>query len=334
MKNAIVMAAGKGTRMHSDVPKVLHEVCGMPMVEMIVRQLKKAGAERIVTITGYGHEDVEKAMAGQCEFALQEPQLGTGHAVMQAKQLEGESGITIVANGDCPCLKAETFARLYEIGETADMAVLTVVVDDARSYGRIVRDSDGNVEKIVEFKDCSEEEKQIHEVNTGIYVFNNAALFEGLKDLTDNNAQHEYYITDLIAILKGKGRIVKAVVTEDEEEVQGVNDNYELAKANKTLQRRINSYWMKSGVTIVDPDSTYIGEAVTFGKDVIVYPNTYLYGTCTIGNRVTIMPNTMLVNSTFTDNVTVKSGYILNSTIKKEDTFGAFVTIESNHVVK
>lgn len=328
MKNAIVMAAGKGTRMNSDVPKVLHEVCGVPMAEMIVRQLKKAGAERIVTITGYGHELVEKALTGQCEFALQEPQLGTGHAVMQARQLEGEKGITVVANGDCPCLKPETFAKLYEIGETADMAVLTVIVEDAKSYGRVVRDAEGNVEKIVEFKDCNEEEKKIREVNTGIYVFNNEALFEGLKDLKDNNAQHEYYITDLIEILKGKGKVVKAVATEDEEEVQGVNDNYELAKANKTIQKRINDAWMKAGVTIIDPENAYIGPAVTFGRDVVVYPNTYLYGETVIADKCVIKPNTMLVNVVMEEGSSVDSSRLSNTTVKKGTCVGPFVTIK------
>lgn len=334
MKNAIVMAAGKGTRMHSDLPKVLHEVCGMPMAEMIVHQLKKAGAERIVTITGYGHEQVEKALAGQCEFALQEPQLGTGHAVMQAKQLEGEKGLTVVANGDCPGVRAETYAKLYEIGKDADMAVLTVVVEDAASYGRIVRDSEGNVEKIVEFKDCNEEQKKIWEVNTGIYVFNNEALFEGLKDLKDNNAQHEYYITDLIEILRGKGKVVKAVTTDDAEEVQGVNDNYELAKAGKTLQKRINAAWMKSGVGIVDPDTAYIGPEVTFGKDVVVEPNTRLYGKCEIGSRCRIGSETTLRNTVMEDGSCVDACRIENSTVKAGQTIKPYSHIVGNVVVE
>ena len=158
MRNAIVLAAGKGTRMHSDLPKVVHKIGDMPMVEVIVRNLKACGAERIVSVVGYGHEIVEKALEGMCEFAIQEPQLGTGHAVMQARQLEGEEGTTLVVNGDAATIQPETLSALYESVEDADMAVLTVSLEDAAAYGRVIRDEKGDVLKIVEFKDCTPEE--------------------------------------------------------------------------------------------------------------------------------------------------------------------------------
>ncbi len=236
MKNAVIMAAGKGTRMKSELPKVLHEVLGKTMIQRDVDNLKAAGAERIIVITGYRHELVEEAMKGQCEFAVQEPQLGTGHAVMQARQLENETGITLVANGDCPCVQPSTYASLYEACTDADMVVLTAVPEDAAAYGRVIRNSDGTVEKIVEFKDCSDDEKAVNEVNTGIYAFDNKALFEGLKLLKNNNAQNEYYITDLVEILKNLGRTVKAVKAPDWREVQGINDHNELARAETYLQ--------------------------------------------------------------------------------------------------
>ena len=236
MKNAIIMAAGKGTRMKSDLPKVLHKVLGMTMIERDLENLQRAGAERIVAIVGYKHGMVEKVLAGRCETTVQEPQLGTGHAVMQAKMLEGGKGLTLVANGDCPCVRPSTYAALYEACRGADMVVLTAEPEDAASYGRVIRNSDGTVEKIVEFRDCTEEEKAVREVNTGIYCFNNEALFEGLKMLKNNNAQQEYYITDLVEILKNQGKTVKAVKTDDYAEVQGINDVQELARAEAYLK--------------------------------------------------------------------------------------------------
>ncbi|HCK88125.1 MAG TPA: UDP-N-acetylglucosamine diphosphorylase [Erysipelotrichaceae bacterium] len=292
MKFAVIMAAGKGTRMKSELPKVLHKVLDDAMAQVILNNVKKAGAERTVAIVGYGHELVEKALEGQCEFAVQEPQLGTGHAVMQAKQLEGEKGLTLVVNGDCPCVRSETYSELYKAVEDADMAVLTVVPEDAASYGRVIRNADGTVEKIVEFKDATPEEREVREVNTGIYAFNNEALFEGLKLLKNDNAQHEYYITDLVEILKGLGKTVKAVKAEDWLEVQGVNDNVELARATAYLRKRINTAWMKEGVTIVDPENTFIGPEVTFGHDVTVWPNTYLFGKTEVADGAVVRPGT------------------------------------------
>ncbi len=296
MKNAIVLAAGKGTRMRSDTPKVLHNVLEMPMVELIVQNLKQAGADRVVTVVGYGADDVKKAMEGKCEFALQQPQLGTGHAVMCANQLEGEEGFTLVVNGDCPCIESDTLKALYEAVEDADMAVLTVSLDDAKSYGRVIRDENNQVLRIVEFKDCNEEEAKVKEINTGIYAFNNKALFEGLKKVTNDNAQQEYYITDLVEILNSEGKKVKAVLTTNMEEVQGVNDCVELAHANAYLREKINTKWMKEGVTMVDPKNTYIGPNVTFGHDVVLHPNVYIYGTCHIGDCVVVKPNSYIVD--------------------------------------
>lgn len=293
-KNAIVMAAGKGTRMHSDLPKVLHPICGMSMAELIVHSLKKAGAERIVTVVGFGHEQVEKTLQGQCEFALQQPQLGTGHAVMQAKQLEGTDGITVVANGDVPCMRSETFGQLYDALNDADMAVLIVRLEDPSAYGRVVISPDGSVEKIVEFKDCNADEKAIHEINTGIYAFDNRKLFECLKLLKNDNAQKEYYITDLVKLFKQQGYRVKAVEAADQEEVQGVNDCSELAQREAVMRSRINESWMKKGVTMINPECTYIGPEVEIGKDVILYPNVTLYGKTVIGDGVTIYPNVFL----------------------------------------
>lgn len=292
------MAGGKGTRMKSQKPKVLHKILEEPMVGMVIRELKDAGAERIVTIVGYQHEEVEKEMNGQCEFAVQEPQLGTGHAVMQAKQLENEKGITLVASGDTPCVRAETYRKLYEQLGDADMAVLTAIPDDNGAYGRVVRRKDGTVEKIVEFKDATDEEKEIREINTGIYAFKTEALFEGLKLLKNDNAQHEYYLTDLVEILQNLGKKTIAIACSDWEEVQGINDNKALAKAEKYLRTRINNEWMEKGVTIYDPSSTFIGPDVKIGSDVILHPNTYLYGKSIIEDHVEVFPGSFVKDIT------------------------------------
>lgn len=296
MKNAIIMAGGKGTRMKSEKPKVLHEVLHEPMVSLVIHALKEAGAERIITVVGYRHEEVEKVAAGQCEFAVQEPQLGTGHAVMQAKALENETGITIVASGDCPCVSSATYARMYEEIKDADMVVLTAVPDDNGAYGRVIRRADGSVSRIVEFKDANEEERKVQEVNTGIYAFRTEALFEGLKHLGNDNAQHEYYLTDLVEILQNLGRKVIAVQCGSWQEVSGINDCAALAEAGLWLRRRINARLMREGVTIVDPENTYIGPYVKFGHDVTVYPGTHIYGHSEIGDYAEIMPGSWIVD--------------------------------------
>ena len=223
---------------------------------------------------------------------------------MQARQLAEESGATLVVNGDAPTIQPETLRKLYESIADAYMAVLTVKLEDAGSYGRIVRGYNGEVERIVEAKDATAEERKIQEINTGIYAFNNEKLFAGLKELRNDNAQKEYYITDLVAIFRGHGWKVKAVTADNREEVEGVNDNVELARASKWLQHKINEKWMKAGVTMIDPVTTYIGPYVTFGHDVVIHPCTEIYGVTAVGNHVTILGGSMIVNSNIEDNTT------------------------------
>lgn len=334
MKSAILMAAGKGTRMHSDLPKVMHRVCGKPMIEHIIDQCKKASVERIVTVVGYGHEIVEEGMKGKCEFALQMPQMGTGHAVMQARQLEEEDGLTLVVNGDCPCIQSETLEQLLKECESADMVVLSAIVDDARSYGRIVRKEDGTIDRIVEFKDATPEEKAIREINTGIYCFNNKKLFKHLKDIENHNAQKEYYITDLVEIFNRNGLTVKASVAENNDEVAGVNDCYELSLADKWMRKRINEKWMRAGVTFVNPDVTYVGSDVTFGHDVTLYPNCTLTGKTYVGDGSVIMPNCWLENAVIGKNCTIDASRIIDSELKDEITVGPFAHIRGHSLVE
>jgi bifunctional UDP-N-acetylglucosamine pyrophosphorylase/glucosamine-1-phosphate N-acetyltransferase len=317
MKQAIIMAAGKGTRMMSNKPKVLHKICGKTMIEQLVSTISEVNVDRICTIVGYGRDEVMNVMKDKCEFAIQEPQLGTGHAVMMAKQFNGLKGKTLVVNGDCPCLSKETFEKMYEqIDLNTPMCILTVVLDNPKSYGRVIKGKDGLVKKIVEYKDSNEEEKKIREINTGIYCFDNELLFKYLEEIKANNSQKEYYVTDLVEIFNNHGHQVKAYMTENIEEVQGINNKLELAKANKYLKKSINEKLLINGVELIDPDNTYISSEVTFGKDCIVYPNVTIEGKCIIGSNTVIESGSFIKNSNIGNNCHVMASRITDSTMK------------------
>ena len=256
---AIILAAGQGTRMKSKLYKVLHPVCGKPMVQHVVDQISKLQVEQIVTITGYGAETVKNVLGDQSEYVLQEEQLGTGHAVMQAESLlSGKKGTTLVVCGDTPLIKAETMEAMLKYHEEneASVTVLTAVANEPTGYGRIVRNEIGLVEKIVEHKDATEEERLITEINTGTYCFDNTALFEALNHVTNDNVQGEYYLPDVIEILKNQNKIVSAFKTADFDETLGVNDRVALSQAEKIMKMRINEQHMRNGVTIIDPMQT------------------------------------------------------------------------------
>ncbi len=334
MKYAIIMAAGKGTRMKSDLPKVMHKVCQTTMIDHLVYSAKEANADRVISIVGYGHEIVESAMEGKCEFALQMPQLGTAHAVMQVKQLENEKGKTLVINGDTPCISPATLASLYDELDDCKMAVLSAKPEDASAYGRIVKDENGFIKKIVEYKDANEEERKITEINTGIYGFDNEVLFEALKEVTNNNAQNEYYITDLVEIIKSKGHNVKAVLASDNDEVAGINDRVELARANKYMQKVINNKLMVEGVTIINPESTYISREAKIERDVTIYPNVYIEGNSYIKENTKILPQTFIVNGKVGKNCVIDSSHVIDSEIKDDCHIGPYAHFRMHSVVE
>ena len=333
-KTAIILAAGKGTRMVSEKPKTLHRVAGRPMVLHVLDAVKQAGASRVVTVIGYGREMMEQALKDQCELAIQEPQLGTAHAVMCAKQLENESGYTLVCYGDAPCITVETYKMMYEQIADADMVVLTARVAEHNHFGRIIRNRNGHVDAIVEYKDCDENQKQIEEINTGIYVFKTELLFAHLKEVNDYNAQREYYLTDLVKIFNQHGLTVKAVSLSDNREMIGVNDRVDLAKANAFLNQKICEKWMRKGVTIIDPTSTYIGYDVTIGEDTTLYPNSFITGNTTIGKKNTIMMNCYLENATIGDGNTIDNARIIDSEVKNNCKIGPFVHLRNDTIVE
>ena len=316
-KNAIILAAGKGTRMKSKLYKVLHEVCGKTMVEHVLGQLEAANIDNIVTVVGYGAESVENTIGPRSKFALQKQQLGTGHAVMQTEDILGDiDGETLVVSGDTPLFTADTFKKLFEYHKQRQAAVtiLTSVAPDPTGYGRIVRNDVGIVERIVEQKDADQKEREIHEINTGVYCFDNKKLFAALKKINNDNAQGEYYLTDVIAIMKQQGEVVTAYKMADFDESMGVNNRVALAQANKIMRKRINDELMMNGVTMVDPESTYVDAGVKIGRDTVIEGNVVIKGDTTIGSDCLIGACSRIIDSHIHDGVKV-----ISSTLEKAE---------------
>lgn len=326
-KFAIILAAGQGTRMKSKLYKVLHPVCGKPMVEHMLSQVEKDNVDEIVTIIGCGAAQIKKTLGERTEYALQTQQLGTGHAVMQAEKILGnKDGMTLVVCGDTPLFTAETFAKLFKYHEdNHDVAtVLTAEADDPFSYGRVVRNNKGEVEKIVEQKDTTPSESKITEINTGVYVFDNRELFKALHQVNNNNAQGEYYLPDVIGIFQQEGKKVGAYKMKDFNESMGVNDRIALAKATKIMQAKINRRHMENGVTIIDPDSTYIDADVKIGEDTTIEPGVQLKGNTVIGKNCFIGAHSEIKNCTLEDGVHVIASYLEDSTMHKNSNIGPY----------
>lgn len=324
---AIILAAGKGTRMKSKLYKVLHPVCGKPMVEHIMNRVTETAPNEIITIVGHGAELVKKQLGDRSEYALQAEQLGTGHAVLQAEPfLKGKKGTTLVISGDTPLLTSETLNNLFEYhqGKNASATILTAKADDPTGYGRIVRDHVGIVEKIVEQKDATLEEARIQEINTGTYCFDNELLFDALSQLDTDNAQGEYYLTDIIEILKKAGKNVAAYLTEDFDESLGVNDRVALSKANELMRARINHQHMLNGVSFIDPKATYIDDGVVIGAETVIEPGVYLKGKTVIGENCLITANSQITDSIIEDDVTVKISVVEESILRKGSDVGPY----------
>ena len=322
MRSAIVLAAGKGTRMKSSLNKVMHPVSNKPMIGHIVSSLRKAGVENIVVVVGHGAESVKEYLGDSVQYALQEPQLGTGHAVMQAQCLKDLDGDTLILCGDGPCIQSETIEQAFAANENSEMTVLTALLPDGERYGRIVRNSKGDVEKIVEAKDCTPQQLEIKEINTGIFCFKNKLLFENLQEIGNDNAQNEYYLTDLVEIFNRKQLRVRAAVVSDPQETMGVNDRVDLAKAQKWMTRHECERHMRNGVTIVDPDTTYIDVGVQIGQDTVIYPNVMIQGNTVIGSNVTIYSNSFLRNAVIGDAAVIDSSKIVESSVGARTTIG------------
>ncbi|MBP1996178.1 bifunctional UDP-N-acetylglucosamine diphosphorylase/glucosamine-1-phosphate N-acetyltransferase GlmU [Paenibacillus eucommiae] len=324
---AIVLAAGQGKRMKSKLYKVLHPIGGKPMVEHVVNTLEQINAARTLVIVGFGAEAVKGHLGDRVEYALQEQQLGTGHAVLQAKEAFGdEDGITIVICGDTPLIREQTLLDMMNLHEATGAAatILTAHMEQPAGYGRIIREAEGQVSGIVEHKDCTPEEALVKEINTGTYCFHNKKLFEALSQVTNNNTQQEYYLTDVIGILVRQGAVVQAHCMEDSSESIGVNDRVALAEAEVLLKKRINRQHMLNGVTFIDPDNTYIECDVQIGADTVLLPGTLLRGSTRIGEGCTIGPHTEIIDSVIKDEVTIKQSVLQEAVVDSCTSIGPF----------
>lgn len=334
-KCALILAAGQGKRIKSDLPKVLHKVSGKEMVNHVIDTMRKVDIEDVNVIIGKGSELVkEKTSSRNVTYSLQEEQLGTGHAVKCAVDfLKGKKGTVGIFCGDAPLIKNETVKKLLnehiEKGNSATL--LTSILKDATGYGRVIREND-EVLKIVEHKDCNEYELKAKEMNAAMYCFDIEELLECLNNITNNNEQGEYYLTDVIGILKNNGKKVGAVVT-DYEETIGVNSRVQLAEAEEILRNRINLRHMENGVTLIDPKGTYIGEDVKIGKDTIIYPGNVIEGKTIIGERCILYPNSRINNSCIASEVEIQSSVIIESTIGDNTTVGPFAYIRPDSVI-
>ncbi|RSD24502.1 bifunctional UDP-N-acetylglucosamine diphosphorylase/glucosamine-1-phosphate N-acetyltransferase GlmU [Mesobacillus subterraneus] len=333
---AIILAAGQGTRMKSKLYKVLHPVCGKPMVQHVIDQVKSLNINEIVTIVGHGAEKVKEQLGDSSQYALQAEQLGTAHAVLQAEgMLADKEGVTIVVCGDTPLIKAETMEALFKHHEetNAKATILTARADDPTGYGRIVRNEEGFVEKIVEHKDATEQERMITEINTGTYCFDNKMLFEAIHNVSNDNVQGEYYLPDVIEIMKNQGEIVSAYVTETFAETLGVNDRVALAEAERTMKKRINEFHMRNGVSIIDPDNTYIGPDVKIGQDTVIFPGTMISGSTVIGSDCQLGPNSEISECEIGNNTVIRQSAAYSSKIGSEVNIGPFAHIRPDSAI-
>ncbi|MGT2887712.1 bifunctional UDP-N-acetylglucosamine diphosphorylase/glucosamine-1-phosphate N-acetyltransferase GlmU [Streptococcus didelphis] len=327
---AILLAAGKGTRMKSDLPKVLHRVSGLSMLEHVFRSLAAIHTTKNVTVIGHKAEMVKEVVGDHSEFVLQTQQLGTGHAVMMAEEkLAGLEGNTLVIAGDTPLIRGESLKSLidFHVNHKNVATILTAKADNPFGYGRIIRNNDGEVLKIVEEKDASAFEQEVKEINTGTYIFDNKRLFEALKKITTNNAQGEYYLTDLISIFRENKEKVGAYLLKDFNESLGVNDRIALAKAESVMRQRINQAHMENGVTLQNPDATYIDSEVVIEADVLIEANVTLKGKTKIGSGTVLTNGTYLEDTEVGQSVVIKQSTIEESTISDKVTVGPFAHI-------
>jgi bifunctional UDP-N-acetylglucosamine pyrophosphorylase/glucosamine-1-phosphate N-acetyltransferase len=336
---AVILAAGKGTRMKSNLVKVLHPAAGQPMIEWPVAAARSTGADPIVLVVGHQADAVKAqfAAAGDIRIALQEEQLGTGHAVACSRpQLAGFDGTVLILCGDTPLLRAETLQGLiaYHREKKAALTVLTAEMANPFGYGRVVRGADGSVLRIVEQKDATPEERAVREINSGIYCMEAGFLFGNIDKIGSDNAQKEYYLTDLVSLAVAQGLTCLALGTDDADEIMGVNDRAQLAEASRILRGRINRELMFSGVTIVDPAQTYIEAGVVIGPDSTIHPGCSIGGATAIGSGCIVDQGVSIVDCTIGDGCHIKAGSVLEgATVMKDVSVGPMAHLRPGSVL-
>lgn len=334
---AVLLAAGQGTRMKSDLPKVLHPLCGKPMIWHVLEALKEAVTEPPVVVVGHGAEAVTSYLGGSARTVLQEPQLGTGHAAMQADSLlRGGTDMVIVTYADMPLLRGETFKRLVDTQRLnpGPLSLLTVRAEDPRGFGRIIRKPDGTVEAIVEEYVATPEQRQIKELNVGAYCFNADWLWDALKRIEKNPKKGEYYLTDVVEIAVKDNLPVQAVVHDDFAETIGINTRVHLSEAEAAMRARINRAHMLNGVSMTDPASTYIDAGVKIGRDTTLLPNTYIHGNTVIGERNVIGPNTIIRDTTIGNGCRILASVLEGAVLEDDVDMGPFARLRKGAHLK
>ncbi len=323
---AIILAAGEGKRMRSKLPKVLHQVNGQPMLEHVIEAAEASRVDECIVVVGHGADAVKESIPGHIKTVLQQQQLGTGHAVMMAYDHLDDDGLVMVLYGDGPLISEATLSDLmkYHLEEGLSATVLTTELENPHGYGRILRNENNELDRIVEEKDTTAEERIVREVNSGIYCFAAASLKAALPKLQNNNAQGEYYLTDVLTIIKEQGLRVGIYKISDYEEIMAVNSRQQLAEVEAIMRLRINRKHMDNGVTIINPDHTYIGKNVIIGQDTIVYPGSSIKGKTTIGEACMIGPNSNIEDSQLADNVKIESSTITDSSVGEHTTIGPY----------
>jgi bifunctional UDP-N-acetylglucosamine pyrophosphorylase/glucosamine-1-phosphate N-acetyltransferase len=323
----VILAAGEGTRMKSDLPKVLHPLVGRPLVTYALEAARQLTDRPPLLVVGHGAEAVVEAAGEDVTAVTQGEQLGTGHAVLQARDaLAGLADLVLVSYADMPLLTADTLGRLVEVqrGNPGPITMLTLVRENPRGFGRVVRDENGAVVEIVEEAVATPEQLAIRELNAGVYSFDAGWLWEHVGEIPLSLPKEEYYLTDLVGMAAAEGREVEAVVAEDPDETLGINTRVDLADAERLLRRRINERWMLSGATIVDPSTTTIEPGVIIGRDTVIRPNTHLRGETTIGERCTVGPNTIIEDSTIADECVVLASVLEQAVMERGSDIGPF----------
>lgn len=330
--NAILLAAGKGTRMKSELPKVLHPLAGKPMIWHTLEAIKQLTLEKPVVVVGYGADQVTRTLGETARTVLQEPQLGTAHAVRQAETLvKGKSDLVLICYADMPLLSSGTLQTLVETQEknSGPLSLLTVQADDSRGFGRVVRKPDGSVQAIVEEYVASPEQMEIRELNVGCYCFNSDWLWKTLQRIPRNPRKGEYYLTDAVELAVRDQQMVRAVVLEDAREAIGINSRLHLAEVEAVMRARINHGHMINGVTLIDPATTYIDAGVLIGEDTTLMPNTYLQGQVTIGKNCMIGPNTLIRDSTIETHCTILSSVLEGARVEEDVDIGPFARLRT-----
>jgi bifunctional UDP-N-acetylglucosamine pyrophosphorylase/glucosamine-1-phosphate N-acetyltransferase len=336
-KYAIILAAGKGTRMKTDLPKCAYPLLKKPMIAYIVEHLYKSTMiDQLITVVGHKKEVIQEILNSKVKYAVQEEQLGTGHAVLMAQDLLVDNdGFTIILPGDMPLIDSEVIKEAISehVEFRHDLTVVSTVIDDPFGYGRIIRDEGNYLNAIIEENDASIEEKLINEINTGIYIVENKFLIPALKKVKNSNAKKEYYLTDIVKIMKKEKCLVGTYLLQKSYKAMGINDLYTLSKAETILRHNINKELMRSGVAMINPDTVTIGQNVFIEENVVIHPNTYITGNSIIHKGAQIGPNTEIHNSVIGENVICKHSLVYNSQVMNNSTVGPFAHLRDGAII-